>query len=229
MRVLLLLVLAYCSRLHAQDSTILIRAGKSVNESVAITDLYQYAEFSYGKVFFKAGDSTNARFNYHRFLDAMLFLDLKGDTLKIANGSMIRFIRINNDLFYYDDKQGFVNLIKDTDGIKLAAKRSFQIKNRDKIGAYGVASPTSSISTYSTLISQTNVYNLVAMEDITMIKNTEYYFGDKYNHFVPATRKNLLQQFSKQSKALNAYLKDNNIDLNKQEDLEKLLAFLASL
>jgi hypothetical protein len=43
------------------------------------------------------------------------------------------------------------------------------------------------------------------------------------------TRKNLLQQFSKQSKMLATYLKENNIDLNNREDLEKLLQFLASL
>ena len=229
MRVLFLFSLVYCCRLHAQDSTIIIKAGKSFNESVAKKDLYQYAQFTYGKVFFKEGDSTTAKLNYHRFLDVMQFIDFKGDTLKIANAAMIRFIRINDDVFYYDDKVGYVNLIKDTKGIKLAAKQTLQVKSREKIGAYGVASPTSSISSYSTLIAQTNVYNLVAMEDITLSKKTEYYFGNKYNRFVVATKKNLMQQFSKQSRNLNAYLKDNNIDFNKKEDLEKLLEFLAGL
>ena len=92
-----------------------------------------------------------------------------------------------------------------------------------------MASPTSSITSYSTLIAQTNNYNLVPQQDIRLIKKTEYYFSDKYNKFVIATKKNLLQQFSKHSKTLNAYLKDNNIDLNKKQDLEKLFEFLASL
>ena len=229
MRVWLLFVLGYCCSLHAQDSTIIIKAGKSFIESVAITDLYQYAQFTYGKVFFKAGDSTTAKLNYHRFLEAMQFIDYKGDTLKIANAAMIKFIRINNDVFYYDDEDGYMNLVKDTNGIKLAAKRTLRITSRSKIGAYGMESPTSSIGTYGTLITQTNVYNLVPQEDITLTKKTEYYFGDKYNQFALATKKNLSQQFSKQSRTLNAYLKDNNIDLNKREDVEKLLQFLASL
>lgn len=229
MRVLLLIVLFYSCRLQAQENTIVIKAGKSFTESVAMTDLYQYAQFTFGKVFFKSGDSTTAKLNYHRFMEAMQFIDFKGDTLKISNAPMIKFIRINNDVFYYDDGDGYMNLIKETNEIKLAEKRTLRMMGRDKIGAYGMSSPTSSIASYSTLHTETNVYNLVPMEDITLTKKTEYYFGDKFNKFVTATRKNLLQQFSKQSKPLSAYLKDNNIDLNKKEDLEKLLEFLAGL
>ena len=227
MRVLLLFVLAYCCRSHAQDSTIVIKAGKSVNESVSITDLYQYSQFVYGKVFFKPGDSAVAKLNYNRLFDEMHFIDLKGDTLSIANAATIRLIRINNDVFYYDN--GYVKLIKDTNGIKLAAKQTLRVAGKTKIGAYDMASPASAIDSYSTLIDQKGMYNLVPREDITLAKKTEYYFGDKYNRFVWVTRKNLLQQFSKQSRTLNAYLKENNINLNSSEDLEKLLQFLASL
>ena len=227
MRVLLLFVLSYCCRLHAQDTTILVKAGMSVNESVSITDLYQYPQFVYGKVFFKSGDSAVAKLNYHRLLDEMLFIDPKGDTLSIANAAMIRSIHTNNDVYYYDN--GYVKLIKDSNGIKLASKQTLRVSGKDKIGAYGMANPTSAIDSYGTLIDQRGIYNLVPREDITLAKKTEYYFGDKYNQFVWATRKNLLQQFSKQSKTLNAYLKDNNIDLNNSVDLEKLLQFLASL
>ncbi|HET9435110.1 MAG TPA: hypothetical protein VFO37_15195, partial [Chitinophagaceae bacterium] len=110
MRVLLLFVLAYCCRSHAQDSAIVIRAGTSVNESVSTKDLYQYPQFVFGKVFFKPGDSAMAKLNYNRLFDEMQFIDFKGDTLSIANEATIRLIRINNDVFYYDN--GYVQLIK---------------------------------------------------------------------------------------------------------------------
>ena len=227
MRVLLLFVLTYCCRSHAQDSTIVIKAGTSLNESVSMKDLCQYPQFVSGKVFFKSGDSTVAKLNYHKLLDEMLFIDLKGDTLSIANAAMIRLIRINNDVFYFDN--GYVKLIKDTNGIKLAAKQTLKLSGKDKIGAYGMANPTSAIDSYGQLFDQRGIYKLVHREDITLKKKTQYYFGDKYNRFVWATRKNLLQQFSKQSGTLNAYLKNNNVNLNSREDLEKLLQFLAGL
>ena len=227
MRLLLLFVMAWCGGAHAQDSTIVIRAGTSINESVAITDLYQYPEFRSGKVFFKSGDSGMAKLNYYKLTDEMLFIDLKGDTLTIANPGTIRSISINNDVFYYDE--GFVKLIKDTNGVKLALKQTLKLSGKDKIGAYGIPNPTSAIDSYGKLINQSGSYNLVPREDIMLAKKTLYYFGDRYNRFVWATRKNLLQRFSKQSRAINAYLKDNNIDLNSREDLDKLHLFLASL
>lgn len=227
MRVLLIFVIAWCGRSHAQDSSIVIKAGKSINESVAITALYQYPQFRPGKVFFRRGDSGVAKMNYHRLLDEMLFIDLKGDTLSIDNPATIRSIRINDDVFYFDD--GYVKLIKDTNGIKLAVKETLIVSGKDKIGAYGMANPTSAIDSYGKLIDQTGIYHLVPREDIMLAKKIQYYFGDRFNQFVWATRKNLVQQFSRQSRTLNAYLKENNIDLDNRDDLVKLLRFLASL
>lgn len=227
MRMLLLFVLTYCYRSHAQDSTVIIKAGRSLNESVSMSDLYQYPQFVTGKVFFKPGDSGVAKLNYNRLLDEMQFIDPKGDTLSIANAGTIRFIHINNDVFYYDN--GYVRLIKETNGLKLAGKQTLRMSGKEKIGAYGNANPASAIDSYGTLIDKKNIYKLVPNEDIILTKKTEYYFGDKYNRFVGATRKNLLKQFSEKSETLNAYLKENNVDLNSREDLEKLLLFLAGL
>ena len=227
MKLLLLLLFSYCCRLHAQDSSIHIKAGMSVNEAVSVTGLYQYPQFSLGKVFFKSGDSTMAKLNYHTLLDEMLFINSKGDTLSIANAATIRSIRINSDLFYYDE--GFVKLIQDINGIKLASKQTLRLAGKDKIGAYGMANPTSAIDSYGTLIDQRGTFNLVPREDITLAKKTVYYFGDKYNRFVWAIRKNLLKHFPKHSGSLSAYLKDNDVNLNSTGDLEKLLQFLAGL
>ena len=160
MKVLLLFVLAFCCRSHAQDSNIVIKAGKSFNESIAFTDLYQYPQFVTGKVFFKSGDSGMAKLNYNRLLDDIQFIDPKGDTLNLVNAATIRFIRIDVDVFYYDN--GYVKLIKDTNEIKLAAKQTLLVSGKDKIGAYGVPNPTSAIDSYGTLIDPKGTYKLVS-------------------------------------------------------------------
>ena len=227
MRMLLLFVLAYGGHLHAQDSTVTIKAGTTLQESVPFTDLYQYPQFVTGKVFFKPGDSAAAKLNYNRFLDEMHFIDIRGDTLNIANAGTIKFIRINVDVFYYDN--GYVKFIKDAHDIKLASKQTLVVSGRNKIGAYGMANPTSAIDSYGTLHDQKSSYKLIPKEDVILAKKTLYYFGDKYNRFVWITKKNLLKQFPKQSGTLNAYLKENKVDLNSREDLEKLLQFIASL
>ena len=228
MRVLLFVaVVVYCSRLNGQDSTIIIKAGKSFSESVAITELYQYPQFVNGKVFFKSGDSGIAKLNYDKFLDEMQFIGPKGDTLNIGYPGTIKFIRINSDVFYYD--KGWMRLVKESNGIKLAAKQTLKISGKDKTGAYGMSNPTSAIDNYGVLMDQRGIYRLTPQEDVSLTRKTLYYFGDRYNEFVLATKKSLLQQFSEQSKTLNTYIKDNNINFNNRDDLEKLLQFLVSL
>ena len=227
MRVLPLIVLVCCCSAQAQDSTITIKAGTSFNESVSITDLYEYPQFVYGKVFFRPGDSSAGRLNYNRFLDEMQFIDFKGDTLNIAYPGTIKFIRISNDLFYYDN--GYVKLIKDNNTIKLAAKQTLRESGKNKIGAYNMASSASSIDSYSSLVINNKNYNLSPREDIILTKKTEYYFGDKYNHFVLANKKNILRLYSKQEGTVTAYLKENNVDFKNREDLEKLFQFLTNL
>ncbi|HMK19859.1 MAG TPA: hypothetical protein VK492_16780 [Chitinophagaceae bacterium] len=222
-----LILLVCCCSAYAQDSTIIIKAGTSFNESVSVTDLYEYPQFVYGKVFFKLGDSSSARLNYSRFLDEMHFIDLKGDTLNIAYPGTIKFIRISNDLFYYDN--GYVKLIKDNNTIKLAAKKTLKMSGKYKIGAYNTASTTSAIDSYSSLTIDHKNYNLTPREDVTLTKKTEYYFGDKYNHFVLANKKNILRLYSKQEGAVTTYLKENNVDFNKPEDIEKLFQYLTNL
>jgi len=227
MRVLPLIVLVCCFNANAQDSTIIIKAGTSFNESVSITDQFEYPQFVYGKVFFRPGDSSGGRLNYNRFLDQMQFIDFKGDTLNLANPGTIKFIRINNDLFYYDN--GYVKLIKDNNTIKLAAKQTLRLSAKTKIGAYNMPSSSSSIDSYSSLVIDNKNYNLTPREDITLTKKTEYYFGDKYNHFVLANKKNISRLYSKQDGKITAYLKGNNVDFNKWEDIEKLFQYLTNL
>ena len=227
MKLLPLFVLAFCCSAHAQDSAIILKAGMSINESLSIKNLYEYSQFIYGKVFFKPGDSSSGRLNYNRLLDQMQFIDFKGDTLNIADPGTIKSIRINSDLFYYDE--GYVKLIKDSNTIKLAAKQTLRVVNKEKTGAYNMPSSTSAIDSYGSYMSEGKMYKLVPREDIVLKKQTQYYFGDKFNHFILANKKNLLRLYSKQEGSLNAYLKENNIDFTSQEDLEKLLQYLANL
>ena len=227
MKVLPLFILVCCCSAHAQDSAIILKAGKSINESISIKELYEYPQFVYGKVFFKSDDSSSGRLNYCRLLDQMQFIDFKGDTLNIADPGTIKSIRINKDLFYYDD--GYVKLIKDNSTIKLAIKQTLRLADKEKTGAYGMTSSTSAIDSYGTYMSEGRIYKLVPREDIVLKKKTQYYFGDKFNHFVLANKKNLSRLFSKQSSTLTAYLKENNVDFTDQEDLEKLLQYLSNL
>ena len=58
-------------------------------------------------------------------------------------------------------------------------------------------------------------------------KETQYFFGDKYNHFVRSGKKKLLLLFPKEQASIENYLKENKVDFDKKDDLEKITQFLA--
>ena len=60
-------------------------------------------------------------------------------------------------------------------------------------------------------------------------KETQYYFGNAHNEFVRAGKKKLLMLFPKDEQHLENYLKENKVNFDKKEDIEKLAEFLASL
>ena len=69
---------------------------------------------------------------------------------------------------------------------------------------------------------------LLVRENLTFSKKTDYFLGDKFNHFVPANKKNLYKVFSKKKIEMDEYLKNSELDLNKEEDLIRLLSYLRS-
>jgi hypothetical protein len=63
---------------------------------------------------------------------------------------------------------------------------------------------------------------------VVLTRETYYYFGDKYNQFVPATKKNLMELYPKQRNEIGNYIKEHEVRFQHREDLEKLLQFLAA-
>jgi hypothetical protein len=213
---------------EAQDSTfIYIKAGTAINEAIPGKDVFYYPQFKLGRAFFKDGNTGQARMNYHQLLNEMQFIDMKGDTLAVDNERNVDLITIDNDSFYYN--QGFVKLISNKNGLKLAIKHSYIVFDKLKIGGYNMANPTSSINSYTSYYDGQSVHKLTVREDIIMKKMALYFLSNKQNRFVPANRKNTLELLPKKEKAVSDYLNATSIDFNSRADLEKLILFLSQL
>jgi hypothetical protein len=232
MRSLLSLVfILFClSGLLAQDSTLVtIKAGNRIKDVLSPTDIYYYLQFRSGKVFFRDGRKAVAKMNYSRLVDQMLFINPKGDTLALADEKIIKFIMIDQDTFYYDE--GYVRIIADYGDVKLAEKQIWVVADIRKIGTHDKPTSTVAItplSNYSDGTGRAKSYDLLINEDMLIRKETQYYFGDGY-HFVRAGKKKLLLLFPKEQMSLENYLKENKVNFDKKEDLEKLAHFLGQL
>jgi hypothetical protein len=226
LRLLFLSILIGSSSLWAQDSTfITIKTGSSIQEVLMTTDILLSPQFITGKVFFKDGTKTIAIMNYNSLADQMLFIDPHGDTLALKDEKTVKFITLDKDTFYYDE--GYIRLVASNSVVKLAEKQVWEVADIRKIGSHNRPSTTFAITSYSSVTDRFGKsHDLLLNEDMILRKKLNYYFGDMYSHFVPAGKKNLLLLFPKEQTSLANYLKENKVNFNKKDDLEKVAQFL---
>lgn len=228
---LLLSILIGCCHLPAQDSTLVtIKAGNRVKDVLTPADMYHYPQFTEGNVVLKDGKMIGVKMNYSRLFDQMLFINHKGDTLALADEKNIKFIAIDQDTFYYDG--GFMRIIVDNDFVKLAEKQVWVVADVRKIGTHNTPKNTvaiTSITTYTDGTDAAKSRDLLLNEDILLRKETQYYVGNAYNHYVRAGKKRLQQLFPKEEMNIENYLKTNKVNFDKKDDLEKLVQFLTEL
>lgn len=217
-------VLLCCYSTYAQTDRWTVKPGENINTALAPDVKFHYSKFTEGTVFFRDGTMSNALLDYSLLTEEMQFIAPKGDTLAVANEATIKYITIGNDTFLYN--KVYMQLIAGNTTAKLAKKEALAIANVKKAGAYDQYSSTSSITTVKSVQLQDRVTNLTESQELTIIKESTYYIGDSYNHFLQANKKNIIKLFGKKQNAIEQYLKDNKVVFNKEEDLKALIAFL---
>ena len=225
---LLFIILISYADLSAQDSTfVTIKTGQSIKDVLTTSDIYHYPHFTNGKVFLRDGTKAAGKMNYNRLYGQMLFINPIGDTLALADEKNIKFIVIDKDTFYYDG--GYLRLMANGGVVKLTEKQIWVLADIRKIGTHNRPTTTVAVTSFSSYTDGRDAAkskDLIMNEDVVLRKETQYYFGDKFNLFVPASKKGLLQLFPKEQREIDNYLKETKVNFNKKEDVEKLYQFL---
>lgn len=216
----------------AQEEIIFIKAGTDASDELTPARIYRFPAFKKGTVFFRDGTVSQALMNYNFLNGEIEFIDPKGDTLAIAKAQLlnVRSVRIDTSSFYFNE--GYLEELVDNKYGKLLQKQVLVVKKREKIGGYNQPSETSAIDSYSSYSFDGQFQfrpDLKVRENITLGKRVLYYFGDQYNVFLLANKKNLLRIFSKHRDQINNYLKSNEVDFAKYDDLQKLFAFIQTM
>lgn len=215
------------SDLVAQESKLIkVKAGEDIQTAVPATEKYRYPQFKDGTVAFFTGTTTAGKLNYNLLLGEMHFISPARDTLSLANESTIKEIKIGENRFYYDPKNGYLEVVTDYQSVKLAIKQMFRVAGLEKVGGYQQSSAVSSIKNYSMIANgNSSVKTLEAKGDIVLSKEKLYFFIDQNNRFYKASKSNLLKIFAKNKKAIETYLKEQSIDFSSEESLKQLLLF----
>ena len=221
---ILAILFFFCEGIFSQTpEQVRIKAGEDPSRSYSPYGFYRFPTFIEGVVVFKKGGQTNARLNYHMLNQEIQFLSTNGDTLALADPFSIKHITFDSTIFYYSE--GYLEVVLNDENLMLARKIQLNTSS-EKIGAYGQASPSGSIRTPNKLILNNTGRDLSINQDIIIQREYSYFWLDKYNTVLKATKANLFRLISPDKKSLvEDYLKKNKIDFKKEADLKKLLEF----
>lgn len=207
-----------------QNETVVVNPVKQ-NEQELLKKMFQYAEFTPGKAFYKDGQVVTSKLNYNYYTNQIMFIAPKGDTLQLINGGDFSKIVINTDTFYYHNKQ-FIQQLSHYPAYNLLIKRSLENIGSEKKGAYGGYSSNSAITNVNTIVdNKSGSVNLLSDQNIIFAFKDSYFFSGKFDQYYPATKKGVSDLFGKNEKQLKDFLEKNNINFNKKEDLEKILEY----
>ena len=157
----------------------------------------------------------------------MEYIGDKSDTLAIGIPDEIVDIVIGDKYVFIYNNKSYLEIITHAKTAKLAKKIGISTETEKK-GGYGESAPASSQTNLKNFTLTTGLYQLTY--DIAILKSTSYFWVDDRNNLQVANKKNSIKLVSKDKQPkLEAWLEENKINYNSEEDLTRLLQFTETL
>ena len=184
---------------------------------------YVYPEFIKGSVLMKSGVKNDAMLNYNALTEETIFIK-DGKNLAITRLEDIDTVYIGNTRFIIL-KNKFVEIIYHNK-YDLYAGYKGSIVDPGKPAAYGGTSQTSSVTTYSTFLSNGQAYELQLPEGVETKGTTEYWLKKDGQVQLFLNIRQLARLFEDKSDLFKKYVKENKVKLENEESLVGLIKFL---
>jgi len=188
---------------------------------------YIFPEFTTGTVLMKTGHEYKALLNYNALSEEMIFDD-KGVKLAIGKEEKERVdtVYIMNRKFFTLDGS-FVELIYRSES-ELYAQYKCDIKYPGKPAPYGGTSETTSVSTYSGILSGGVIYELKLPDDYKISPYTYYWLKKEGELKKFVNMKQLTKLFDDRKDQFKEYVSAHNVEFKNQESLVQLLKYMES-
>ena len=200
-----------------------IKVGEAISDVITSEEAYQYKVFKPAILVLTTGQTGSSKVNYHALFGEMHYIASNGDTLAISNESPVKYLAVDQDTFYYND--GFMRLVASTKGIKILKKEKIVLAEKLKSTGYNSTSSAAIESLYG--VANAKLFKtLIANEKMIFARESTFYFQDKNDQPLPATKTNLLKMYQQNRKAVEQYLAANPVNFTKEDELKRLAMFL---
>lgn len=187
---------------------------------------YLFPVFSKGVVVMKSGNM-DAKLNYNTVTEEMVF-EQEGQNMAIGNIESIDTVIIQNRKFVPVGKVFYELLVNGQVTLYFQHKGKL-VETKTNSPALGASSETASNVSYSTLLTTSGIYGLKLPADYTVIDMSTYRLmvNGKLSTF--SNKKQLLKILPDQSTLLDKFISDNKLDINKLDQLIKLIDYCNEL
>jgi hypothetical protein len=221
---------SWCSDAQNAPKVYRLKNVDHANEVLAFNERFQFDQFRKGTVYLVSGGLTEAKLNYNFLFSEIQFLSPKNDTLSIDDNNLVRFVAIEKDLFYHHKNFGYVEMLKDYDGVKVCKKQGLVSIGSEKTVGYGQYVATSATDSYNSYVGAAGQLNKLEKKNTLIVTHRQsYVLVDKNDRFYPANKNGVLKIYPKFRKQIVAYMDEKPVDFNKENDLEKLIGFCSAL
>lgn len=198
-----------CKKTLLLISFLIIGAGLvSAQENGIPKDVfYLMPEFQKGSIIYNGKAPSTGTMNICAVDNSVRFIDNSGQEMVATIDNSVLRVVIGDVTF---EKNGilFMRLIPVNDEVSVAVKRDILIMNDSKVGGYGMASQTTSITEYSSINTEGRIYRLDEVREFPyrMTESaTLFYKGS----FLQPNKKSFQKCFPDKKDEIEAYFKSN--------------------
>jgi hypothetical protein len=187
-----------------------------VNAQESATRHYVLPDFVKGSVLMINGKTEDAVMNYNMVTEEMIFE--KGDTkLAMTNLGAVDTVYLGTRKFIPHGKFFYEVLLSDK--ISLFKKHKCNLLQAGTPAGYGGTSETSATTSISVLVNSGNMYKLQLPKEYRVKDASQFWILKDNSEFIITSERQLLKIFPQISKELEQFIKQNKLNVRKQEDL----------
>ncbi len=192
------------------------------NKAVQVSH-YVLDSFTRGKVQLKSGKLYEEFLNYNVLTNEMIFRD-GTRYLAIADPAGVDTIFISGSKFIFVNKS-FYELLTGTTS-PLFIEYTGKIEEPSVSVGYGNASPTTNTTSYTSLVGTGAVYDLKLPDDFKVTPGHNYWIRIDGKYEKVNTPQQLAKVFPAKKNIIKEFIKANNINFSKKEDVIRLVQHL---
>lgn len=186
---------------------------------------YVFPEFTKGIVLMKTGLKVQKVLNYNTVTEEMVFID-RDKKMAMTDAEMERIDTVFiSDRKFFVLKGKFVELIYHS-VFDLYGENKCSIKDPGKPSGYGGTSQTAAITSYSSLVTEGNIYEMELPGGYETKPYTVYWLKRDGELNKVLSMKQLMKLYSDRKDVFKTYVKEHNVKYEDRESLVQLIKYM---